>query len=143
MWNPNRVEVESLIEKGNWMARLAKSINNETRFQVINVYGLVQTNKKRESWRDIDAFFNNNDFPHTIIGGDFNVILHLSEKKGGIQRELQAHTNFSNWVSRNNLLDIKRGNVIFTWNNKRKGFNNIAEKLDSFSKEICYHSKEK
>lgn len=114
MWNPNRVVVESVIERDNWMERFVTSFNNETRCGVINAYGPIQTNKKRDLWRDIDVFLNNNDFPDTIIGGDFNTIFHLLEKKGSIQRDLQAQTNFSVWVSQNNLLDIKCGNGIFT-----------------------------
>ena len=54
--------------------------------------------------------------------------MNLEEKFGGLQQISQA----SIWVDSNNLVDIPTNNGKFTWNNKRKDFTYIAERLDRF-----------
>ena len=39
---------------------------------------------------------------------------------------------FKNLIQRDSLMNIKTKNGIYTWNNRRKGFCYIAERLDRF-----------
>ena len=56
-----------------------------------------------------------------VIGGDFNLIANLGEKKGG-RRFLDKHQeNFCDFLARSPLIDLEMGNGWFTWNNKRGG----------------------
>ena len=67
-----------------------------------------------------------------IIGGDFNMIRSLEEKKGGV-RTISAATNlFNEFIEELNLVDIGTTNGMFTWQNKRTGDRQIASRLDRF-----------
>ena len=67
-----------------------------------------------------------------FIGGDFNAILELKEKFGGSQILTRNIVEFREWVRVNKLIEIPIGNGVFKWNNKRKDFSYIVEKLDRF-----------
>lgn len=64
--------------------------------------------------------------------GDFNAIIELSEKKGGVMRLDPSSFLFRDSISSLHLVDIKSGNGLFTWNNRRVGEYWIAERLDRF-----------
>ena len=53
-----------------------------------------------------------------IIGGDFNIITNLREKKGGSQFLDKYQEAFCDFITHNSLIDAETGNYWFTWNNK-------------------------
>eukprot|EP00253_Pinus_taeda_P015539 PITA_15539 len=67
-----------------------------------------------------------------IIGGDFNLIRDLGEKRGGIQRQDPSMDDFNDLITNLRLVDTPTTNGVFTWNNRRGGRNQIASKLDRF-----------
>jgi hypothetical protein len=52
-----------------------------------------------------------------ILGGDFNLITNLWEKKGGCRTLTQEDTSFKNFIENNELVDLEPTNGIYTWNN--------------------------
>lgn len=86
----------------------------------------------RAVWREISSFLNNHEETIVFIGGDFNAIMDKEEKFGGSQILSQINKEFKSWTERNLLTDIPTKNGLFTWNNRRKDFNYIAERLDRF-----------
>lgn len=101
-------------------------------FILINIYGPTNNTEKKLVWDEINYFikFYQNDL--ILLGGYFNTILNLEEKRGGSQQISQSSKDFLKWCDYHNLLDIPFKNGNFTWNNKRKDFTYIAEKLDKF-----------
>ncbi|XP_059066300.1 uncharacterized protein LOC131857626 [Cryptomeria japonica] len=81
---------------------------------------------------ELEAFLNNHLNEVCIIGGDFNAITKVEDKRGGNIKLPPAAIDFNHWINRNSLLEIQTADNAFTWNNRRKGFYNIAEKLDRF-----------
>lgn len=73
-------------------------------------------------------------FPATpwMVGGDFNMIKSLGEKKGGKSRPDQDMEAFSEMITEQGLVDIPTTNRVYTWNNCRGGRNQIASRLDRF-----------
>ena len=67
-----------------------------------------------------------------ILGGDFNALLSMSEKKGGICPPIRTIQDFSSFVEDNNLSEIFLENGLYTWTNQHIGFLEIAERLDRF-----------
>eukprot|EP00253_Pinus_taeda_P018718 PITA_18718 len=67
-----------------------------------------------------------------IIGGDFNLIRSLEEKKGGIRKMDHFMDKFNELIEVLRLVDIETINGICTWNNRRGGKNQIASRLDLF-----------
>ena len=69
---------------------------------------------------------------HWVIGGDFNLIRSLEEKKGGV-RNLSGITQAFNMVIEElHLVDIQTTNGFHTWQNKHSGQRHIASCLDRF-----------
>ncbi|GLJ08364.1 hypothetical protein SUGI_0087290 [Cryptomeria japonica] len=66
------------------------------------------------------------------MGGDFNVILDLIEKNGGVRKITKDMLDFRNFMQRIEFIECKLTKGWFTWMNRRKGFSNIAERLDIF-----------
>jgi endonuclease/exonuclease/phosphatase family metal-dependent hydrolase len=67
-----------------------------------------------------------------IMGGDFNIILSLEEKKGGIRRLDKESANFQDMIDTLHLIDVETWNGTFTWTNRRSGVHQVAFRLDRF-----------
>lgn len=109
-----------------------RSIKNSLIFFLINIYGPISTIGKREVWAEVESFMTQNTNINYILGGDYNVIVDLAKKYGGIQVESKTQKEFKLWVGNNSLLDVRMINGKFTWNNRKIGNNFIVGKLDRF-----------
>lgn len=67
-----------------------------------------------------------------ILGGDFNMITNLAEKKGGLRRLDKDAEAFSTFIEASKLIDVPTVNVLYTWNNKQGGNRQVASRLDRF-----------
>lgn len=67
-----------------------------------------------------------------LVGGDFNAILHVDEKIGGMQRNAWVLSDIQRFVQESNLIDLGYVGYSFTWNNKRQGRDNVKVRLDRF-----------
>eukprot|EP00253_Pinus_taeda_P001720 PITA_01720 len=67
-----------------------------------------------------------------IIGGDFNMITSLSEKKGGIRKLNKDSEAFVEFIMSTKLVDIQPRSGAYTWNNRRGGERQIASRFDRF-----------
>lgn len=56
-----------------------------------------------------------------VLGGDFNMIRSLSEKKGGTRALNKDSLAFQIFSKSMKLVDIEINNGLYTWNNKRGG----------------------
>eukprot|EP00253_Pinus_taeda_P028553 PITA_28553 len=74
--------------------------------------------------RHLDAKF--------ILGGDFNMITSLLEKKGGIRKLNRDGEVFISFIDNARLVDVHPKNGKFTWNNRRGGERLISSRLDRF-----------
>ena len=70
--------------------------------------------------------------PLWLIGGDFNMITRLEEKRGGRPKLETESSLFKNFIQNQQLIDLQFCNGLFTWSNRRTGRQNIASKLDRF-----------
>ncbi|XP_059067610.1 uncharacterized protein LOC131858395 [Cryptomeria japonica] len=62
--------------------------------------------------------------------GDFNALLDLDEKMGGLRMSNKVMEDFREFVQINKLIDVVPKNGLFTWTNRRAGFAHISERLD-------------
>ena len=69
---------------------------------------------------------------HWVLGGDFNNITSLEEKKGGWCRLEEACDTFRNTIEELILVYVTLGEGWFTWKNKRTRDIHIASRLDRF-----------
>ena len=78
---------------------------------------------------DLENLRDQNRNPLWILTGDFNMITTLAENKGGIRRLEKDAKDFSAFIEKTKLVDIKNGNGQFTCN-KRILHQQIASRLD-------------
>ena len=62
--------------------------------------------------------------------GDFNSMLDQSEKNGGRLVDSTSHCPFKKFINHFGMIDVGFARNPFTWNNNRKGMENIKERLD-------------
>eukprot|EP00253_Pinus_taeda_P021345 PITA_21345 len=70
--------------------------------------------------------------PLWIIGGNFNLITKLEEKRGGCAKLDLGNGHFKEFIQNNLLIDIQLCNGMHTWRNRRAGRHQIASKLDRY-----------
>lgn len=74
-----------------------------------------------------------------VMGGDFNEILLLSEKMGGISRSFEHMNAFSEALNDCGLSDLSCIGDPFTWSNKRSGSDRILARLERFLSNAAWH----
>ena len=97
---------------------------------VTNVYGFHNAGGKRSFIITLRRIHEENEGRQWVLGGDFNLITSLEEKKGG-RRQLEEECEiFIDTIEELILVDITPGKGRFTWKNKRKGYKHINSLLD-------------
>ncbi|XP_026399703.1 uncharacterized protein LOC113295587 [Papaver somniferum] len=86
----------------------------------------IQTTR-RMLWRQL--VMQDSITPWMVIG-DFNCILRLNEKKGGLEIRSSIIDDFSDWMDDNNLFESDSLGSKFTWCNRESGTRRIISKLD-------------
>jgi hypothetical protein len=95
----------------------AKSSQNNLKWEVINIYGHVQNERKQDFLEEISVKISNTQCSF-ILGGDFNLIRYASEKSS--QHVDQSKMDlFNKFISDNGIKEILRKGNKFTWTNKQ------------------------
>ena len=83
LWNPNLVSISNLFATHFSISTRFHILGSETKGVVTNVYGPFQPSKKYAFLNKIGSNKEWVENDHWIIGGDFNIIHSLEEKKRG------------------------------------------------------------
>ena len=97
---------------------------------IMAVYGPYIQGEKNDFLNSIRTLRSQHTEQYWMIGGDLNMILNLSEKKGGTRREDPEMELFRDLLTDLKLVDIPTVNGIFTWNNRRGEIHQITSRLD-------------
>jgi len=97
-----------------------------------NVYGLANSRDKPDFLRSLHNTYILKQHNNWMIGGDFNIIRSLKEKKGGSRRLERDSEVFNNLIDDLHLVDMDASNGTHNWTNRRTGTHQIACKLDRF-----------
>eukprot|EP00253_Pinus_taeda_P008746 PITA_08746 len=132
LWNPNEIIIDNWSSMSGTLTGLGRIVGTKQQVVISGVYGPPSPGKKEQF---INSFkYVRRLYPEAawIIGGDFNLIRSLEEKKGGIRRRDHFMDSFNDMIEELRLVDIQTINGIYTWNNRRGGKNQIASRLDRF-----------
>jgi exonuclease III len=88
--------------------------------------------EKKDCWDTLKEYLLSNDLDNIIIGGDLNVTLATTEKKGGSIVRDPTREWVEDIMSEWELEDVKPTKGNYTWSNKRAGPGHIAARLDRF-----------
>lgn len=97
-----------------------------------NIYALSDLVGKSLMWSHITFVWSLDPFLPWTIARFFNVVTNLEEKRGRISRLGPSSSMLRDNIGYLNLIDVKFGSIIFTWNNIRSGTKVISERLDKF-----------
>jgi len=130
LWNPKEVLFENWISLPKILSSLFRMIGPSEWILIAGVYAPHIPRERKNSLKDLQT--TRRIFPGIpwIVGGDFNMIKTMEERRGGINRPDQNMEEFSEMITEQRLVDIPTINDIHTWNNQRGGRNQIASRLD-------------
>ncbi|XP_059066169.1 uncharacterized protein LOC131857524 [Cryptomeria japonica] len=132
LWNPSHIEISCFASSDFWMAYSIKCKKSNICFLLFNIYGRVKTEDKRKVWSKVSELALSLDLGKVVMVGDFNTILCAEDKWGGLKLPTKVVEDFKDFVTICKVADIIPKNGTFTWNNRRRDFVNIAERLDRF-----------
>ena len=99
---------------------------------MVNTYG-PSSFPEKQAFLDFLEWINRQaEGARWVMGGDFNLIANLGEKKGG-QRSLDKYQEaFGAFEASSSFVDLETNNGWYTWNNKWGGEHLVASRLDRF-----------
>ncbi|KAH9708700.1 reverse transcriptase domain-containing protein [Citrus sinensis] len=92
-------------------------------------YGFPETSKRRDSWELLRSLSSISSLPWVCIG-DFNDLLHNSEKRGRCQHSNWKLQGFRAAVSDSGLVDLGMEGYQYTWERSRGTVDWVEERLD-------------
>ena len=130
--SPNILNIEGFFSSKHTLSGWFKITGSIHGGFLTNVYGPPRAEQK-VSFLDLLVVIKDiSDDKPWILGGDFNLIMNLEEKKGGIRNLNLASVYFNVLIDTLDLIDVRTSNGIFAWNNKKVGDRGIACWLDLF-----------
>eukprot|EP00253_Pinus_taeda_P035660 PITA_35660 len=130
MWNNQYWDCKSTIFNQNWLRTNLNSKEENCDLIIYNVYIPNHYREKEQCWKELKENIDNEQNPNIILAGDFNLILHTNEKRGGNFIHDPFRSQLEGIMSEHELVDIIPKNKKYTWNNRRIGPGNIMEPLD-------------
>jgi hypothetical protein len=132
LWNPNTTIMETFIMTKWSITTTYRLINSNKTGHLSNVYGSASSRDKKSFLSNLKYFSTLTKDIRWIVGGDFNLIRNLDEKKGGIWHLEHESSDFQNLIDNTDLIDLESPNGTFTWKNRRTRIHQIAYRLDWF-----------
>eukprot|EP00253_Pinus_taeda_P008691 PITA_08691 len=132
LWNPDDIILGSWTSMSRILTGLGRIVGTREQVVISGVYGPSSPGEKENFLNNIQSIRRLYPDVDWIIGGDFNLIRSLEEKKGGIRKTDNLMERFNALIDDLRLVDIQTINGICTWNNRRGGKNQIASRLDRF-----------
>eukprot|EP00253_Pinus_taeda_P009203 PITA_09203 len=132
LWNPNDIILDSWTSMSRILTGLGRIVGTKEQVVISGVYGPPSPGEKENFLNSMKIILRLYSEAAWIIGGDFNLIKSLEEKKGGIRKRDHFMDKFNELIEDLRLVDIQTINGICTWNNRRGGKNQIASRLDRF-----------
>lgn len=86
-------------------------------WELINVYGPVQDDKKREFLQELFCKIHSVTLP-CVVGGDFNMVRRVGDKSTG-QVNIRWMEAFNEFIMDTSLLELQRSGERYTWSNNQ------------------------
>eukprot|EP00253_Pinus_taeda_P026517 PITA_26517 len=132
LWNSDDIILGSWTSMSRILTGLGRIVGTREQVVISGVYGPSSPGEKENFLNNIQSIRRLYPDVDWIIGGDFNLIRSLEEKKGGIRKTDNLMERFNALIDDLRLVDIQTINGISTWNNRRGGKNQIVSRLDHF-----------
>jgi exonuclease III len=132
LWNSSKYDLIKSEACKHWIFTSLLHLETGCQVSLFNLYVPVLQEDKKSCWETLKDFLQQNDLENIILGGDLNLTLATTEKKGGTIVHDPAREWVEDLMSSWELEDIKPAKGKYTWTNKRVGPGHIAARLDRF-----------
>eukprot|EP00253_Pinus_taeda_P011270 PITA_11270 len=131
-WDTRRYQVVAAEASKNYLAMEMQPTGNSSSFLCINIYSPQRLEDKLVFLESLNKLMDRHPNANFILGGDFNMITSLLEKKGGLRKLNRDGEQFKDFIDNARLVDVYPKQGKFTWNNRRGGESLISSRLDRF-----------
>eukprot|EP00253_Pinus_taeda_P027896 PITA_27896 len=131
-WDSRTINVLASEATHAYIATEIQITGNSETYLCVNVYGPQRLDDKFLFLNSLQSLLSRYQASKIIIGGDFNMITSLLEKKGGLRKLNRDAGAFADFIELAKLMDVQPSSYSFTWNNRRGGEHLIASRLDRF-----------
>ncbi|XP_062014406.1 uncharacterized protein LOC133730919 [Rosa rugosa] len=125
----NSVQVSSITSTHNYISTSVLSVADSFLCNISWMYGNPHSNQKNAFWRSVYTAFSPRLIPWLCLG-DFNEILWLHEKWGGLPQPRWRLNLFREFLSHTELSDLQFQGPDYTWFCTQHGRIVIKERLD-------------
>ena len=132
LWNGNKYSKIKEAFNTHWLLTKLQHIDTKEILCLFNVYAPVRAGEKKVCWDSIRNLADSENMENIIIVGDLNLILSLTEKRGGSIVRDPTREWVEDLLQDWDMIDIKPSSGKYTWSNKRVGSGHIAARLDRF-----------
>ncbi|XP_076946627.1 uncharacterized protein LOC143618217 [Bidens hawaiensis] len=129
-WDPRAVDIMNINQTDQAMHCLVKPKIGHHQFLTSFVYGHVKAPRRRPLWNDLQRLHSTMMNETCVVMGDFNVILHPSERSHGSSEVTRAMDDFKECCNEADLRDLKGSGLHLTWNKSPGNENGLRKKLD-------------
>jgi hypothetical protein len=132
LWNPTTVLLDNFFTSKWTITTSFRLIGSNKQGYIKNVYGPPRPGDKEAFLQHLEWIAEHIGPQRWILGGDFNMIIGLEEKKGGHRSLGNESMLFNGTISLLNLIDVGTYNGLFTWSNRHSGAQHVSNRLDRF-----------
>jgi hypothetical protein len=108
------------------------SNNNSDNWRATSIYGFPRQDKNIMTCNLINKLKLTNPHDQWLVFGDFNLIMHPSEKQGGRDHHHNIMNLALDMLNNCNLIDLGYHGDPFTWTNNQVNGDHIKERIDRF-----------
>lgn len=120
-WSTQVIEFKDIHATHHMIQATFHIVGTNVYGHLTNVYFPQIANRKIAALNTIEELNSNRVHPLWIVGGDYNMITKMEEKKGGRARLEQEVAHFKDFIYNNALIDMQFCNGTHTWSNHRTG----------------------
>ncbi|XP_075675171.1 uncharacterized protein LOC142644440 [Castanea sativa] len=128
LWKKD-VKLEIMGYSKNHIDAIITESSSGFKWRITGFYGHPEAHLKHESWKLLENL-NGRYNLSWICFGDFNEVVSMDEKLGGVIRSQQQMDGFRNAINSCGFKDLGYSGPDFTWCNNREGSHRIYLRLD-------------
>ncbi|XP_070054198.1 uncharacterized protein [Nicotiana tomentosiformis] len=128
MWPGNNQTSVISVDEQQITIKIQNGVKNSNMF-VTAVYAKCNANERKDLWSSLEGTHMVIDGPW-FIGGDFNIILDLDEKRGGRPHRMYKNLDFSSCMDNCEVKDLGYVGPKFTWCNNWDPRRRIWKRFD-------------
>jgi ribonuclease HI/exonuclease III len=132
LWKAEQFSLVNSYNTQHWSFTELKHTASKLTIALFNLYVPTLHNEKKDCWKTLNEFLEQNSPSNIIIAGDLNLVMNGKEKRGGRPSKDQMIFVVEDIIQQWDLMDFKPSKGLYTWTNNRMGEEHISARLDRF-----------